>query len=152
MEDKMVGDVSEIYTEIVKGLGETLVGAYPGRAMSFITKKNNLKSPIVTGYPSKLIGLYSKPSIIFRSDSNGEDLENYAGAGLYDSVVMDEEERIVLDYSGDRMIVDKAFQISLLSRIAEAGKIIESLYGSPQDIEGVVKDGVIYVVQARPQI
>ncbi|KAK0576162.1 hypothetical protein LWI29_013035 [Acer saccharum] len=146
------GDVSEIYTEIVKGLGETLVGAYPGRAMSFITKKNNLKSPIVTGYPSKLIGLYSRPSIIFRSDSNGEDLENYAGAGLYDSVVMDEEERIVLDYSGDRMIVDKAFQISLLSRIAEAGKIIESLYGSPQDIEGVVKDGVIYVVQARPQI
>ncbi|KAK3231095.1 hypothetical protein Dsin_002976 [Dipteronia sinensis] len=146
------GDVSEIYTEIVKGLGETLVGAYPGRAMSFITKKNNLKSPIVTGYPSKPIGLYSKPSIIFRSDSNGEDLENYAGAGLYDSVVMDEEERIVLDYSGDRMIVDKAFQISLLSRIAEAGKIIESLYGSPQDIEGVVKDGVIYVVQARPQI
>ncbi|TXG52640.1 hypothetical protein EZV62_021809 [Acer yangbiense] len=146
------GDVSEIYTEIVKGLGETLVGAYPGRAMSFITKKNNLKSPIVSGYPSKLIGLYSKPSIIFRSDSNGEDLENYAGAGLYDSVVMDEEERIVMDYSGDRMIVDKAFQISLFSRIAEAGKIIESLYGSPQDIEGVVKDGVIYVVQARPQI
>ncbi|KAK2659965.1 hypothetical protein Ddye_006498 [Dipteronia dyeriana] len=142
------GDVSEIYTE---GLGETLVGAYPGRAVSFITKKNNLKSPIV-GYPSKLIGLYCKPSIIFRSDSIGEDLENYAGAGLYDSVVMDEEERIVLDYSGNRMIVDKAFQISLLSRIPEAGKIIESLYGSPQDIEGVVKDGVIYVVQARPQI
>lgn len=38
----------------------------------------------VTCYPSKLIGLYSKPSIIFRSDSNGEDLEKYAGAGLYD--------------------------------------------------------------------
>lgn len=33
--------------QIVKGLGETLVGAYPGRAMSFITRKNNLKSPIV---------------------------------------------------------------------------------------------------------
>ncbi|KAH7567630.1 hypothetical protein JRO89_XS07G0108200 [Xanthoceras sorbifolium] len=146
------GDTSEIYTEIVKGLGETLVGAYPGRAMSFITKKNNLKSPMVTGYPSKLIGLYSRPSIIFRSDSNGEDLEKYAGAGLYDSVIMDEEDKIVLDYSRDRMIVDKAFQISLFSRIAEAGKIIESLYGSPQDIEGVVKDGVLYVVQARPQI
>ncbi|TYG69573.1 hypothetical protein ES288_D05G241500v1 [Gossypium darwinii] len=41
------GDTSEIYAEIVKGLGETLVGAYPGRAMSFIAKKNNLKSPIV---------------------------------------------------------------------------------------------------------
>ncbi|XP_008219224.1 PREDICTED: alpha-glucan water dikinase 2 isoform X1 [Prunus mume] len=146
------GDTSEIYTEIVKGLGETLVGAYPGRAMSFITKKSNLSSPIVIGYPSKPIGLYSKKSIIFRSDSNAEDLEGYAGAGLYDSVIMDKEEKIVLDYSRDRMIIDRAFQISLFSRIAEVGKIVGGLYGRPQDIEGVVKDGVIYVVQSRPQI
>ncbi|KAJ6954738.1 hypothetical protein NC652_006245 [Populus alba x Populus x berolinensis] len=69
---------------IVKGLGETLVRAYPGRAMSFFAKKCNFKFPIVTGYPSKTIGLYSKPSMIFRSDSNGEDLEGYAGAWLYD--------------------------------------------------------------------
>lgn len=146
------GDTSEIYTEIVKGLGETLVGAYPGRAMSFITKKTNLMSPIVIGYPSKLTGLYCNQSIIFRSDSNGEDLEGYAGAGLYDSEVMDKEEEVVLDYSKDRLIVDKAFQVSLFSKIAEAGKIIEGLYGRPQDIEGVVKDGIIYVVQTRPQI
>lgn len=33
--------------QIVKGLGESLVGAYPGRAMSFIVKKSNLKSPTV---------------------------------------------------------------------------------------------------------
>lgn len=38
----------------------------------------------VLGYPSKPIGLFIRPSIIFRSDSNGEDLEGYAGAGLYD--------------------------------------------------------------------
>jgi hypothetical protein len=38
----------------------------------------------VLGYPSKPIGLFIKRSIIFRSDSNGEDLEGYAGAGLYD--------------------------------------------------------------------
>ncbi|XP_057722360.1 alpha-glucan water dikinase, chloroplastic-like isoform X4 [Arachis stenosperma] len=35
-------------------------------------------------YPSKPIGLFIRWSIIFRSDSNGEDLEGYAGAGLYD--------------------------------------------------------------------
>lgn len=112
------------------------MGAYPGRAMSFITKKTNLMSPIVRstfpyshlyapfacinssflkltlvsitatlsnlsirwtlyesdfqviGYPSKLTGLYSKQSVIFRSDSNGEDLEGYAGAGLYDRLVV----------------------------------------------------------------
>jgi alpha-glucan,water dikinase len=70
----------------------------------------------------------------------------------YCSEVMDKEEEVVLDYSKDRLIVDKAFQVSLFSKIAEAGKIIEGLYGRPQDIEGVVKDGIIYVVQTRPQI
>ncbi|XP_031495400.1 alpha-glucan water dikinase 2 [Nymphaea colorata] len=147
------GDSSEIYAEVVKGLGESLVGAYPGRAMSFVTKKSNLKAPKVTGYPSKQIGLYIKrKSIIFRSDSNGEDLEGYAGAGLYDSVPLDREDKVVLDYSTDKLIVDRSYQSSILSKIAEVGKIIESLYGSAQDIEGVVKDGQIYVVQARPQV
>ncbi|KAF9677885.1 hypothetical protein SADUNF_Sadunf08G0154300 [Salix dunnii] len=78
------GDSSEIYAEVVKGLGETLVGAYPGRALSFVCKKNDLNTPQVLGYPSKPFGLFIKRSIIFRSDSNGEDLEGYAGAGLYD--------------------------------------------------------------------
>ncbi|XP_021813038.1 alpha-glucan water dikinase 2-like [Prunus avium] len=84
MKNPLSRGTSEIYTEIVKGLGETLVGALPGRAMSFITKRSNLDSPTVNGYPSKPIGLYSKQSIIFRSDSNAEDLEGYAGAGFYD--------------------------------------------------------------------
>uniref|UniRef100_A0A5B6YGN2 alpha-glucan, water dikinase n=1 Tax=Davidia involucrata TaxID=16924 RepID=A0A5B6YGN2_DAVIN len=146
------GDSSEIYAEVVKGLGETLVGAYPGRALSFVCKKNDLNSPQVLGYPSKPIGLFIRRSIIFRSDSNGEDLEGYAGAGLYDSVPMDEEERVVLDYSSDPLIIDGNFRQSILSSIARAGNAIEELYGSPQDIEGVVRDGKIYVVQTRPQM
>ncbi|KAG9449919.1 hypothetical protein H6P81_009884 [Aristolochia fimbriata] len=146
------GDSSEIYAEVVKGLGETLVGAYPGRALSFVCKKSELSSPRVLGYPSKPIGLFIRRSIIFRSDSNGEDLEGYAGAGLYDSVPMDEEEKVVLDYSGDPLIIDENFQNSILSSIARAGSAIEELYGSPQDIEGVVKDGKIFVVQTRPQM
>ncbi|KAG9160562.1 hypothetical protein Leryth_020717 [Lithospermum erythrorhizon] len=147
------GDSSEIYAEVVKGLGETLVGAYPGRALSFICKKNDLNSPQVLGYPSKPIGLFIRRSIIFRSDSNGEDLDGYAGAGLYDSVPMDEEEKVVLDYSSDQLIKDKDFRQSILSSIAQAGSAIEELYGgSPQDIEGVVKDGKIFVVQTRPQM
>ncbi|XP_072983787.1 alpha-glucan water dikinase, chloroplastic isoform X1 [Typha latifolia] len=146
------GDASEIYAEVVKGLGETLVGAYPGRALSFICKKNDLNSPKVLGYPSKPIGLFIRRSIIFRSDSNGEDLEGYAGAGLYDSVPMDEEEKVVLDYTSDRLITDGSFRNSILSSIAQAGSAIEELYGSPQDIEGVVRDGKIFVVQTRPQM
>lgn len=45
---------------------------------------NNFDVLQVLGYPSKPIGLFIRRSIIFRSDSNGEDLEGYAGAGLYD--------------------------------------------------------------------
>ncbi|KAJ6721894.1 hypothetical protein OIU85_024934 [Salix viminalis] len=146
------GDSSEIYAEVVKGLGETLVGAYPGRALSFICKKNDLNSPQLLGYPSKPIGLFIRRSIIFRSDSNGEDLEGYAGAGLYDSVPMDEEEKVVLDYSSDPLITDENFRRSILSSIARAGNAIEELYGSAQDIEGVVRDGNVYVVQTRPQV
>ncbi|GKB47356.1 alpha-glucan water dikinase [Tanacetum coccineum] len=78
------GDSLEIYAEVVKGHGETLVGAYPGRALSFISKKDKLDSPKVLSYPSQPVGLFIRRSIIFRSDSNGEDLEGYAGAGLYD--------------------------------------------------------------------
>ncbi|EMS68547.1 Alpha-glucan water dikinase, chloroplastic [Triticum urartu] len=146
------GESSEIYAEVVKGLGETLVGAYPGRAMSFVCKKDNLDSPKVLGYPSKPIGLFIKKSVIFRSDSNGEDLEGYAGAGLYDSVPMDKEEEVVLDYTNDPLITDCSFRNTILSNIARTGHAIEELYGSPQDIEGVVKDGKIYVVQTRPQM
>ncbi|KAI4384682.1 hypothetical protein MLD38_002801 [Melastoma candidum] len=146
------GDSSEIYAEVVRGLGETLVGAYPGRALSFVSKKSDLNSPQLLGYPSKPIGLFIRKSIFFRSDSNGEDLEGYAGAGLYDSVAMDEEEKVVLDYTSDPLVVDENFQNSILSRIAKAGSVIEELYGSPQDIEGVVKDGKIYIVQTRPRM
>jgi len=68
------------------------------------------------------------------------------------SVPMDEEERVVLDYSVDPLITDGKFRQSMLCSIACAGSEIEKLYGSPQDIEGVVKDGKIYVVQTRPQM
>jgi hypothetical protein len=41
------------------------------------------------------MGLFIKQSIIFRSDSNSEDLEGYTYcAGLYDSVPMNQEELV----------------------------------------------------------
>jgi alpha-glucan, water dikinase len=65
---------------------------------------------------------------------------------------MDEEEQVVLDYSTDPLIIDQNFRHSILCSIANAGNVIEELYGSPQDIEGVVKEGKIFVVQTRPQM
>lgn len=68
------------------------------------------------------------------------------------SVPMDEEEKVVVDYSCDPLVNDGKFQQSILSSIAGAGKAIEELYRSRQDIEGVIRDGKVYVVQARPQM
>ena len=65
---------------------------------------------------------------------------------------MDEEEKVVLDYSSDPFIIDAKFRQSILSSIACAGSAIEEQCGSPQDSEGVVRDRKIYVVQARPQM
>ena len=53
-------------------------------------------------FPSKSDGMFVPESLIFRSDSNGEDLEGYAGAGLYDSITMDETKLQKVDYNGDR--------------------------------------------------
>jgi alpha-glucan,water dikinase len=65
---------------------------------------------------------------------------------------MDEEEKRTIDYSSDPLVVDHNFRQKILSKIAQVGRAIEELYGSPQDVEGVVKDGEIYVVQTRPQM
>ncbi|KVH99687.1 ATP-grasp fold, subdomain 1, partial [Cynara cardunculus var. scolymus] len=144
-------DSSQIYTEIVKGSIESLIGASPGRAMSSITKKSDLKSPIVTCYPSKSIGLYTKNkrSIIFRPDFVYENTNEYTGGGTYNSVLMDYKKEVVLDYSRDPMVVDPHFQALIHSKIAKAAKIIEDAYGCAQDIEGVVQDGELYVLQCK---
>ena len=65
---------------------------------------------------------------------------------------MDEEDKVVLDYTTDPLITDDSFQKKILSDIARAGDAIEKLYGTPQDIEGVIRDGKLYVVQTRPQV
>ena len=56
-------------------------------------------------FPSKSEGMFVAESLIFRSDSNGEDLEGYAGAGLYDSITMDPTNLKKVDYNGDRYAV-----------------------------------------------
>ncbi len=141
---------NEIYVEIVLGMGETLVGNYPGRAFSFLYHKPTQQIEIIS-YPSKRIGLYGS-GVIFRSDSNGEDLKNYAGAGLYDSLLATAPEHRRLDYSDDILLWDNTFREQLLTKIGQIGHQIEKICGSPQDIEGAIQQGIFYVVQTRPQV
>jgi alpha-glucan,water dikinase len=144
------GNPDELFAEVVLGLGETLVGNYPGRALSFVWHKATGKETVLS-FPSKSAGLYGD-GLIFRSDSNGEDLAGYAGAGLYDSVLLRTPRRAELDYTQERLVWDEAFRQGLAAAIARIGLEIELRCGSPQDIEGAVAGGNYYVVQTRPQV
>ncbi len=144
------GNAGELFGEVVLGLGETLVGNYPGRALSFVADKTTGR-PTVISFPSKSSALYSG-GLIFRSDSNGEDLAGYAGAGLYDSVLLDEPRQATVDYTEEPLVWDESFRRNLLENIARIGMEIERASGSPQDIEGAVAHGQFFVVQTRPQV
>jgi len=144
------GDGYELYAEVVLGLGETLVGNYPGRALGFTCRKTG-SEPQLMSYPSKSIGLFGG-GLIFRSDSNGEDLSGYAGAGLYDSVMLELPHEVSLDYTKEPLVWDENFRKELLTGITNVGVMVEKAIGSPQDIEGACSLGRYYVVQTRPQV
>jgi alpha-glucan,water dikinase len=146
----LTGNADELYAEVVLGMGETLVGNHPGRALGFVCRKSDLSLEIQS-YPGKSVGLYGK-GVIFRSDSNGEDLEGFAGAGLYDSYLAVEPEHRLLDYTGERLVKDRGFRDELLRSVARVGLEVEKVLGAPQDIEGAVAGGQWYVVQTRPQV
>jgi alpha-glucan,water dikinase len=140
----------EIYAELVLGLGEALVGNFPGKALSFRCKKGG-GAPYILSFPSKSEGLYGG-GVIFRSDSSGEDLAGFAGAGLYDSFLLPQPKKITLDYTKDRLIWDDDLRRDILSTVARIGSEVENALGSPQDIEGAYSKGRFFVVQSRPQV
>jgi len=126
------------------------VGNYPGRAFSFTCSKSDGQSTVLA-YPSKSIGLHGG-GLIFRSDSNAEDLAGYAGAGLYDSVLLEPPREETLDYTGNPLVWDTGIRTKLLGDIARLGNIVEQVFGAPQDIEGAFAKGRFHVVQSRPQV
>jgi alpha-glucan,water dikinase len=143
-------DRNELYAEVVPGLGETLVGNYPGRALSFVAKKDAIE-PEILSYPSKGTGLFGG-GLIFRSDSNGEDLPGYAGAGLYDSIMTEPPRETTLNYTQDALVWNDEFKKEFMTAVTKIGIAVEENFRFPQDIEGVYANGKYYVVQTRPQV
>jgi alpha-glucan,water dikinase len=142
---------NEIYCEAVYGMGESLVGAYEGQSFSFIYNKETKNINIMT-YPNKSIALKNK-GYIFRSDSNTEDLEGFAGAGLFDSIPMVEYEEVDMEYGINKIFSDGNWRGELMNGIANLGMEIEKIFdGEPQDIEGVYYNKEFYIVQTRPQV
>ena len=150
--DNLLKDnLDEVYCEIVYGMGETLVGSFEGQSLSFIYNKNN-KNITIKSYPNKSIALKNS-GFIFRSDSNTEDLEGFAGAGLFDSVPMIEDNVVNMSYKDNQIFKDAGFVKGICEKVAELGVETEKLFnGEPQDIEGVFYKGEYYIVQTRPQV
>jgi alpha-glucan,water dikinase len=144
------GSREELYAEVVLGLGETLVSNHPGGALRLVCSKSREEADI-RAYPSKSFGLYGK-GLIFRSDSSGEDLVGYAGAGLYDSFLLEPPEKVRLDYADERLLRNKGFLEEFGVNLTRIGVTIENLFGTAQDIEGAYAKGRYYVVQTRPQV
>lgn len=146
----LTGRRDELFAEVVVGMGETLVGNYPGRAMGFLCRKDDLELALIS-YPSKSLALDGQ-GIIFRSDSNGEDLEGFAGAGLYDSFLAEAASKRLVNYAQEPLVSDPVFRRNLLTQIARLGLEVEQALGAPQDIEGAVQQGAVYLLQTRPQV
>ncbi len=148
--DPISGNRDELYAEVVLGLGETLVGNHPGSALRFTCPKEE-PVPRILACPSKSVGLYGR-GLIFRSDSSGEDLAGYAGAGLYDSFLLEPPAEVRLDYAEERLLRDGGFLREFAFQLTRVGVTIENLFGAPQDIEGAYAGGRVHVVQTRPQV
>jgi len=141
---------AEVYLELVLGLGETLVGNYPGRALSAVVGRTS-KTLKLLSYPGKSLALRGG-GLIFRSDSNGEDLAGFAGAGLYDSFLVPAPQSSLADYTNEPLVWDESLRRDSLLRIAELGLAVEAAVGAPQDIEGALSKGDCFIVQTRPQV
>eukprot|EP01057_Protomagalhaensia_wolfi_P000943 Protomagalhaensia_wolfi_Nauph_80__942@NODE_1542_length_1480_cov_19_401804_g1197_i0_p1_GENE_NODE_1542_length_1480_cov_19_401804_g1197_i0NODE_1542_length_1480_cov_19_401804_g1197_i0_p1_ORF_typecomplete_len362_score59_41PPDK_N/PF01326_19/7_6e24PPDK_N/PF01326_19/0_00096PPDK_N/PF01326_19/9_5e09_NODE_1542_length_1480_cov_19_401804_g1197_i01741259 len=140
----------QMYGEIVIGLGEVLVANYPGRALSFVKFENEPAE--VVAFPAKSEALLAQGSLIFRSDSNGEDLKGFAGAGLFESLPAVSPKHVVVCYEHSALVTDERFRQRLIDRIGDVAFRIEDAFGVPMDIEGCVSQDQIVIVQARPQV
>jgi alpha-glucan,water dikinase len=154
--DPLTGNPNTLHGEIVIGMGEALVGNMPGRALSFTVEGDSIS---VTTYPSKVRCLLCQAPLMARSDSNGEDLEDFAGAGLYSSVPVGKAyESAAVNYANEPLIWDDGFRNEMIQELQKIGRAVEaSCDGVPQDIEGVVQvtDGrisAVSVVQTRAQV
>ena len=148
-------DAATVYGEVVAGAGEALVSAAPGRAAAFRARKAPPTTIATLTLPSKRCVWRTPPggAVIFRSDSNGEDLADFSGAGLHDSLCVPPLTLSTTDLASEPLAWDPSARDALFGSLAAVGAAVETAAGGgPQDVEGCVVGGGVVIVQARPQV
>lgn len=140
--------------EVVIGLGEALVGNFPGRALTFSTQQGSREVKVKT-LPSKAVAFrVSKTSaLICRPDWSSADSEDASGARLFESAPVSGVDMDTPEYSEEELVWNTEYQQGVLQDIAAAGwKVADAFGGKPLEVEGVYSAGRVAVVQARPQV
>ncbi|KAH7648878.1 R1 like alpha-glucan water dikinase [Cryptosporidium bovis] len=187
--DREDTNYDEMYGEIVLGLGETLVSNSCGKSLGFTSKrirnnKNYKDNQFIICFdiislPSKSIGVFDSfncvknstefklnginNNYIFRSDSNAEDIEGFAGAGVFQSIPLFEPSSRYITYLDQLIMNNEKYRTEIIKLLATIAFYIQDEYnGIPQDIEGCIieyldsstnkTDFNVAIVQSRPQV
>jgi alpha-glucan,water dikinase len=139
-------DAATVYGEVVLGAGEALVSAAPGRAAAFRAAKRKggsaCAAPTTLALPSKRSAWHAPPgAVIFRSDSNGEDLPDYAGAGLHDSIPFPPLTERTTDLAAAPLLWDAPTRDALFSTLAAVAVAVEGAAGGGAAGRGGVGGG-----------
>ncbi len=122
----LTGDTREVYAEAAAGLGETLASAAEaGNPYRFGCDKES----------------GALRTLAFANFSHA--LRPAASGGIA---------RETLDYSRVGLSCDAGARQELAARLGRIGGMVEQALGGPQDIEGALVHGEIWLVQARPQV
>lgn len=121
-------DPRQLYAELAVGLGETLAAGTAGTPWRLEVDKDTwaVKTRALANFSHAL-----------RVDPQG----GFAGAVLEETV----------DYSRQPLSTDPEERATVGESLGRVGALLESALGEPQDVEGGIVDGEVYVVQSRPQ-
>lgn len=127
-------DDSIIVAEIAPGMGETLASGTQGSGWRLHIDRQ-------TGAVKTVSFANFSKALIPKRSAFGDSRKNVSGMLRLQTV----------DYSGYDLSKSKDLRSAIGARLGIVGRLLEAEFGCPQDIEGCIVHGQIFIVQSRPQ-
>ena len=151
-------DASTLVAEVAPGMGELLASGTRGSAWRLAVPKHGggklemlafanfskALMPVAGGASDDAASPFVKATSPKTSSGEGTATKVDTSGGSVDWQVV--------EYSDHEMSCSVDFRTALGARLAGIGAALEEELGGPQDVEGCVADGAVYVVQSRPQM